>query len=132
MNTHARRAGVTLPALLPLLAVTADMRRRWWVLVEKPSYYQDTLEPFPQSTERQRWVLAFTCTALKAGLPLRDDTDRRGWRSLEDPVIWACEEANWRAMGGHSDALRRNKTAACARPFKINSSADGAPWRGSV
>ena len=108
MNTHARPAVVTLPDLLPLLAVTADMRRRWWVLVEKPSY-QDTLKPFPQSTARQRWVLAFTCTALKAGLPLRDDTDRRGWRSLEDPVIWACDEANWRAMGGHPDALRRNK-----------------------
>ena len=108
MNTHARPAVVTLPELLPLLAVTTDMRRRWWVLVEKPSY-QDTLKPFPQSTARQRWVLAFTCTALKAGLPLRDDTDRRGWRSLEDPVIWACDEANWRAMGGHPDALRRNK-----------------------
>ena len=46
MNTHARPAVVTLPDLLPLLAVTADMRRRWWVLVEKPSY-QDTLKPFP-------------------------------------------------------------------------------------
>ena len=105
---QAKGAVVTLPDLLPLLAVTADMRRRWWVLVEKP-FYKDILEPFPQRTARQRWVLAFVCTALKAGLPLSDDPDRPGWRSLHNPVIWACDAANWRAMGGHPDALRRNK-----------------------
>ena len=97
-----------LPDLLPLQAVTADMCRRWWVLVEKP-FYQDILEPLPQNTASQRWGLAFVYTALKAGLPLIDNTDRRGWRSLQDLAMWACDEANWRTMGGHPDALQRTK-----------------------
>ena len=100
---------MTLQDLLPLPAVTADTRRRWWMLVER-AFYQDFLEPFPQDTARQRWALAFVCTALKAGLPVKDtDADRRGWRSLDNSVIWACDAANWRALGGHPDALRRNK-----------------------
>ena len=60
---------MTLQDLLPLPAVTADTRRRWWMLVER-ALYQDFLEPFPQDTARQRWALAFVCTALKAGLPV--------------------------------------------------------------
>ena len=68
MNTHARPAVVTLPDLLPLLAVTADMRRRWWVLVEKPSY-QDTLKPFPQSTAASGGYLRSPARRSKQGYP---------------------------------------------------------------